>query len=77
MQALSFRGRCGLVHSAPIRKQCGVVRPKVVVRAEEPRVVREYREGDDKIIESGSQASNVQPASNPNSVYADELPEVS
>ena len=71
MMALSARGRSGII-PAPIRKPCGVVRPKVTVRAEKPKIVREYREGDDEIIEAGSQA----PASKPNSVYADELPEV-
>ncbi len=71
MQALSLRPHLviagpGLPRRAP--------RLSVSVRAEEPRVTREYREGDDKIIDTSRAASSG--PSNPNSAYADELPEV-
>lgn len=44
------------------------------VHAEEPKVTREYREDDDSVVS----ASTGQPTEkNPNSMYIDEMPEVS
>jgi len=49
-------------------------RQRLVVRAE-GKVVREYNEENDEVtLVSGSEQ---EPAGNPNSVYADELPQVS
>lgn len=48
---------------------------RLVVRAEENRVVREYREGDDKITNLPTGGEQAAPA-NPTSEYADELPMV-
>lgn len=42
---------------------------------DEPKVTREYKEGDDKFTISSESAPS-EPSSNPNSVYVDQLPEV-
>ncbi len=71
MQALSLRPRLAIAGPGLPRR---APRQPVSVRAEEPRVTREYREGDDKIIDSRGQSPST--PSNPNSAYVDELPEV-
>lgn len=42
---------------------------------DEPKVTREYKEGDAKFTVNSEPAPS-EPSSNPNSVYADQLPEV-
>ena len=61
------------------QQQAAVRRASLVVRADDkPRVTREYREGEDSVRVPGAPASSSeQPAANPNSQYADDLPEVS
>ena len=57
------------------RKNLSASCRQVSVRAEEPKVVREYREDDDKMINSSASGSSGAPK-NPNSAYIDDLPEV-
>lgn len=67
--AISHRG----IASHPFRSARFNTRPGVCcLRAEGPRVTREYREDDDTV----TNAPTSKPTSDPNSVYVDELPEV-
>ena len=75
MQAVSLRPRLAILQNGPIRKSCGALRCSVSVRAEGPRVTREYREGDDKIINTPSETPAASEAK-PNSAFIDDLPEV-
>jgi hypothetical protein len=77
MQALSLRVRPASLsgrHSQKSRRG-HVARLQVSVRAEGPKIVREYREDDDTIINSSSEASSPNANTNPNSAYIDDLPE--
>jgi hypothetical protein len=58
----------------PSFRCCYKKKTLTTVHAEEPKVTREYREDDDSVVS----ASTGQPAEkNPNSMYIDEMPEVS
>ena len=59
------------------RRVCSNVGRRVLVRSEDPKVTREYREDDDTVV-SGMSEEEKKKQSNetPNSVYADELPDV-
>jgi hypothetical protein len=76
MQALSLRVRPASLSCRQSQKSRGVARHQVSVRAEGPKIVREYREDDDKIINNPGSASSNADNSNPNSAYIDDLPEI-
>ena len=76
MQTLSLRVRPASLAGRQSQKSRGVARHQVSVRAEGPKIVREYREDDDTIINTPSGSSSSETNSNPNSAYIDDLPEV-
>jgi hypothetical protein len=75
MQTLSLRVRPASLSCRQSQKSRGVARHQVSVRAEGPKIVREYREDDDQLINTPSGASPSNANNNPNSAYVDELPE--
>lgn len=75
MQTLSLRVRTTSLSGRQSQKSRGVARYQVSVRAEGPKITREYREDDDKIINNPSEASSPDTNKNPNSAYNDDLPE--
>jgi hypothetical protein len=77
MQALSLRVRPASLSCRQSQKSSrGAARHQVAVRAEGPKIVREYREDDDTLINNPSGSSTENANSNPNSAYIDELPQV-
>ena len=69
--AAALTTRC----SAPSARRAAGAR--LVVRAEENRVVREYREDEDKVIVAGQgPPAEGAPAADPSSQFVDDLPEV-
>lgn len=79
--ALAMRRPQSQAFGAARQQQAAVRRASLVVRADnEPRVTKEYREGEDSVRVPSAPAgsSSEQPAAgNPNSQYVDELSEVS
>ncbi|KAL4519434.1 hypothetical protein Ndes2526B_g01971 [Nannochloris sp. 'desiccata'] len=75
MQTLSLRVRPSSLSGRQSQKSRSGARHQVLVRAEGPKIVREYREDDDKLINNPSEASSPNANTNPNSAYIDDLPE--
>lgn len=74
---LAMRPQSQPFGAAARQQQAAVRRVSLVVRADnEPRVTKEYREGEDSVRMPGAQQQAGEPAANPNSQYVDDLAEV-